>query len=304
MKLHALITDMSSAEYHSTPKTYSSSQFKDLLESDGLFVKKHITKEIKREENVEHFDTGTYFHTGNLEPHKIEEDCVVYPGKVRRGKEWEVFQKKHRGKAIVTKSQVEQAKGLINAVQKSKLSKKYLVGKPEVSLFVELQIHNGRIYAPYFGKELTLAGWIDGPKKRIVGAYSVVVKVRADMLGADYISDLKSTREDAESDDKMHYVTKKYKYQLSGALYVDMFSLLKPDIDSFWLIYVSKTLYNSKPYRLADDKMMVGRAQYMWALKRLGELAENDFKLVERPGTIRVLPEERHWLYESDIDLL
>lgn len=302
-KPHTLIRDMTSDEYHSTPGTFSSSQFKDLLKSEKLFIQKHINKTVAREEN-DAFDVGTYFHTGVLEPHKLKMDCVVYPGKQRRGKEWDKFKAKHRGKAIVTQIQKDTAVGLVKAVQNSPTAQRFLDGEPEVSLFVELNVHDGQIYAPYFGKMLTRAGWVDGPKKRIDGAYKVIVKVRADMLGDTYISDLKSTTGDAESEESMHNVAKRYSYQLSGALYLDMFSLMNPDLEKFWLIFASKELFNCMPYEIEQRKLMVGRCQYMWAVKRLAEMAKVNFESIERTGVLKVLPEELHWLEERDIDLL
>lgn len=302
-KLHTLIRDMTSDEYHSTPGTFSSSQFKDLLESEKLFVKKHIKKEIPRDEN-EAFDVGTYFHTAVLEPHKVKSECVVFPGKIRRGAEWEKFKAKNKGKAIVTQLQKDTAIGLVKAVQNSPLAQRYLDGEPEVSLFVELNVHDGQIYAPYFGKMLTRAGWVDGPKKRIDGAYKIVVKVRADCLGDTYISDLKSTQGDCESDESMHSVAKRYKYQLSGALYLDMFSLMRPTLEKFWLIFASKELFNCMPYEFDAPKIQVGRCQYMWAVRRLAEMARVNFESIERTGVLKVLPEEYHWLQERDVDLL
>ncbi len=81
--LHKLIHDLSSDEYHATPGTYSSSQFKDLLDDEEIFINKYIKKTIEKED-VPAFGTGNYFHTGVLEPHKLKSEYVVFQGKVRR----------------------------------------------------------------------------------------------------------------------------------------------------------------------------------------------------------------------------
>ncbi len=301
--LHKLILDLSSDEYHSTPGTFSSTQLKDLLGNLGQFVKKHINKEVPREEN-DAFDIGTYFHTKILEPHKIKEECVVYPGKIRRGKDWEEFKKKNKGKAIVTEQQKVQAEGLVEAIKKCPTAVKYLKGKPEVSLFTEINIVNGQIYAPHYGKALTPQGWVDGPKKRIEGAHKVIIKVRADTLGNVFVSDLKSTTGDAESEDSMADKVEYYNYDLSAALYLDMFALLNPMLREFWWLFSSKDMMNARAHK-ADEKMiLIGRAKYMFALRRMAEAAANGWKVYDSPGLIRPSARQMRWLEEREVDLL
>lgn len=302
-KLHRLIEGMPIAEYHSTPKTFSSSQFKDLLDDEDVFIKKHIEKSIEREES-DAFDIGTYFHTGILEPHLLKKECVVYPGKVRRGKDWDAFKAKNKGKAIVTQLQKDQAEGLVRAVKNSPVAQDFLDGTPEVSLFTEIAIHGGKIYAPYFGKELTIEGWVDGPKKKIPGAHSIVVKTRADMLGDSYISDLKSTTGNAKSNKSMREKISYYHYDLSASLYLDMFSLLMPDVNDFYWIFASKDLLNCRTYRASVLNKKVGRAKYMKAMLKMADCASNNWQSVDYLDTLEPLPHELEYLKERDIDLL
>lgn len=300
---HVLIQDMPSAEYHSTPGTFSSSQLKDLLGNLGHFVRKHISKEIPREEN-DAFDVGTYFHTKILEPHKVQSECIVYPGKVRRGKDWDLFKEKNKGKAIVTEFQRAQAEGLVKAIKDSPIAQRYLKGKPEVSLFTEISVYKGEIYAPYFGKILTVNGWADGPKKKIKDSHSLVIKTRADVLGDTFISDLKSTTGDAECEESMSDKVEYYKYDLSAALYLDMFSLLNPKLKEFWWLFSSKDMFNARAH-VADSKYItIGRAKYMRALRKLAAAAKNNWKTVDAPGIIRPSIKQLRWLEERDIDLL
>lgn len=301
--LHRLIFDMSSDEYHSTAGTFSSSQLKDLLGNIGHFVRKHIHKQVEKEQS-DAFDVGTYFHTRILEPHKVATECVVYPGKTRYGSAWEKFKADNQGKAIVTESQKQQAEGLVRAIQESKLSQRYLKGKPEVSLFVELNIHQGKIYAPYFGKMLTPSGWVPGPNKRIEGSYQVFIKVRSDVLGDTFISDLKSTTGDAECEYAMADKVEYYNYDLSASLYLDIFWLLNPKLKEFWWLFASKDMYNARPHKADDKVILVGRAKYMYALKRMAEAAMNDWKQVESAGIIRPSVKQMRWLEEKETDLI
>lgn len=302
-KLNCLIENMSSEEYHSTPDTFSSSQFKDLLDDEEVFIKKYIHKTIEREQ-LEAFDVGNYFHVGVLEPHKVDKDCAIYPGSVRRGEAWERFQKKHKGKTIVTKAMMEKSLGLINAVFESPASMQYIKrGKPEVSLFVELLISEGEIYAPYFWKTLTPRGWAKAtpPKK----GEKIVVKVRADSLGNDFILDLKSTTGNARSWLTVQDKIKGYKYDLSAALYLDLFNLPKEGrIKEFLWTFASKDYFNCKTWRATEENIFVGRKKYVKAIHSFMAIKRNNFQLFDEVGEIGPHYSDLHLLREKETDLL
>lgn len=302
-KLHTLIKNLSSEEYHGTTGTYSSSQYKDLLDDEDVFIKKHILREIEREESAA-FDVGTYFHTMVLEPEKVKTECIIFPGKVRRGKEWDKFKAKHKNKTIITQAQKDQAVGLVKAVKDSPVAQEFLDGQTEVSLFIEINIHQGQIYAPHFGKMLTKDGWVEGPKKRITGAFVIIVKVRADTLGKTYVSDLKSTTGNARSNKSMREKISYYHYDLSASLYLDMFSLLNPQLKEFIWIFASKDLFNSKSYRASPKNIQVGRAKYMKAMIKMADCARNDWKSIDYLDELEPLPHELEHLVERDRDLL
>ncbi len=302
--LHKLIRDMPIDVYHGTKDTWSSSQFKDLLDDEDIFIEKHIKKTVPRLE-IAAFDVGTYFHTGTLEPHKLKADCIVYPGKVRRGAEWEKFKVKHKGKAIVTQAQKDQAEGLVRAVKASPVAQEYLEGEAEVSLFVEIHVFLGEIYAPHFGMKLTRDGWIPcRPPLGKMGGFKFVTKVRADMLGDDFVSDLKSTTGNAKSNKSMRDKISFYHYDLSASLYVDMFSLVRRQVSSFIWIFASKDYYNSKSYRASETNMRVGRAKYMKAMIKMADCASNKWASVDYLDVLEPNQYELEYLIEKDTDLL
>jgi len=300
---HKLIHDLPIEKYHGMTGTYSSSQFKDLLDDEDLFIQKYIKKAVEKEENAA-FDIGTYFHTGVLEPHKLKSDCVVYPGKVRRGAEWDRFKIKNLGRAIVTQAQKDQAEGLVRAVKDSPVAQTYLEGTAEVSLITEIHIHDGQIYAPYFGKVLTIEGWADGPKKKLEGAFVIFVRVRADMLGDTFVSDLKSTTGNARSNKEMRQKISYYNYDLSASLYMDMFGLLNPELSEFVWIFASKDYFNSKSYKASETNVKVGRAKYMKAMLKMADCAMNNWATTDYLDTLEPLPHELEHLQEKDGDLL
>lgn len=300
---HKLVRDVTSEEYHGMPGTWSSSQFKDLLDDEEIFIKKYIRREIAREER-EAFDTGTYFHTGTLEPHKVASEIAIYPGKVRYGKEWDKWKAQNGGKCVITLKQKEQGDGMIKAVKGSPVAMEYLDGEAEVSLFVVLVIANGKIFAPHFKKVLTREGWANHPCENLKGGYQIIVKVRADCLGENYISDLKSTSGNARSESSVRGSISKYKYDLSAALYLDLFALVRPLVREFIWIFASKEGFSCGTWRASRNQILVGRAKYMKGMLKLADCARSNWEIVDCLREAEPLSHEMEWLREKDTDLL
>jgi hypothetical protein len=296
--------EMSSSEYHGMAGTYSSSQLKDLLEDPEYFFRKHIKKEIDKEE-FPAFDIGTYFHTALLEPEKLKLECAVYEG-VRRGKEWEAFKEANKNKAIITKSELDQANGLINAVRNSPIAmNKIGQGRPEISAFVNIRIAEaGEIYCWDLEKSVTIGGGFRNKKAPKKGT-DLVIKVRADLLADTFILDLKSTTGNTKSKYQMRQKVSAYNYDLSAALYLDMFSLVGGRVISdFVWVFASKDYYNSKSYLASEDMIQIGRAKYFKALFTLAECLESDWQFEDSLGILEPQPFEREWIKPNDGDLL
>lgn len=289
--LNQAIYDLSSEEYHrGFPGTYSSSQLKDILEDPEFFYKKHVEKSIEREE-IDAFSTGTYFHTAILEPHKLKEEIAIFPGKIRRGAEWEAFQKKHRGKTVLIQGQVEVAERLAEAVKASPVSMGYLQeSEPEVSMFLELSVVDGEhIYAADQELFLTSGGWEtkkipSAEKKR---ARKIVVKIRTDALGEDFILDLKSTSGNAKSDREMADKISYYNYDLSAAMYLDVATaVLEREVSSFIWTFASKDKWNCRSYLASQTNIQVGRAKWSTAIRSLAKYLENDWTFEDSLGVL------------------
>ena len=303
--LHKLIYDMDSATYHATPNTYSSSQFKDCLDDEELFFKKHIEKSIART-GAAAFDVGNYFHTGTLEPHKLSKECAVYPGNIRRGEKWERFQKKHAGKVFVTKKQVEQAEDLIKAVQDSPVAMGYLQrGKPEVSAFLEIAVHKGEIYAPKKKLMLTREGWVSFFGTIPKDAVRMIVKTRADSLGEDFVLDLKSTTGNAKSVRTMRDKISYYNYDLSAALYLDVFEAVTGrSYDTFIWTFASKDYRNSRSYVASEKNILVGRAKYRKAILKIADGLSSNWVFSDVLGILEPNTYELENIVESELDLV
>lgn len=278
IKYSKLITDMSSELYHSTPDTVSSSQLKDLLDNPEEFHHKYVSKKAEKL-HIDAFDVGSYFHTAVLEPHKLTEDIVIYPGK-RFGSQWEAFKKKNRGKAICSPAMEKQAKKLVSAVKASKACRKWLKGGvSEASLFVRLVVADGRIYAKDHGLILGMNGW--EKTKAVPKGTEITVKVRADRMNQEkgFIIDLKSTTGNAKSKSSMESKVKNYNYGLSAAFYMDIYNVIGLGIKTFVWIFASKDVGNAKPWKVGKNHILAGRAKWSEAIITLAENIENDWEL-------------------------
>lgn len=296
--LFELNYEMSSEEYHGTPGTFSSSQLKDLKDEDtDLFHKKWITKEIPRKEN-DAFDLGTYVHTAVLEPEKLSKECAIFKGKVKAGEKWQLFKKKNSGKLLLTQKQADAGDVLAKAVFASKTSMNLIsAGTPEVSLFVEIGINpnTGEIIHRSFSKSISYrrllpnGEWVNIASQKTSDYVWVILKVRADDLCEEggFILDLKTTSSNAKSEEECMKSTKYYDYDLSAALYVDLFNIvLDGKIHEFYWTYVSKTHLNCRTHRALPETLMTGRAKWMKAAVALARGIKSNWQSVDTIGEI------------------
>lgn len=300
-----LITDMTSAQYHGITGTYSSSQLKDLLDDPEIFFDKYIAKTIEKK-SMTAFDIGTWFHTGVLEPHLLESECVMFTG-MRSGDTWERFKLKHAGKAILIASEKKVAEGLIKAVKNSPVAMNRIKrGEPEISCFLELTIQDGDIFAIDKGLKLTPTGWVKvKPPKVSKDAVTLIVKVRADLLGSDFILDLKSTSGNVKSKKEMRRVVKKYQYLLSAALYLDIFTAVTGVLkDTFILTFASKDNFKAKSYKLSPKALLIGRSKWRKAVLELADGIATKWQFTDSLGILEPDYEDMEELETNAEDLI
>ena len=319
-----LVLDMTSNEYHSEREHFSSSQLKDILYSEELFYKKHITKELEREENAV-FDIGTYFHTAVLEPHLLDKECAVYES-TRHGAKWETFKLENKGKAIITKGEKVKAMNCVAAIRQCPISMAYVnMGTPEVSAFLRLYVYEDRIY--YLRGEntfvMTYSGWktldpdysegiVDAIYEK--SAVEVGVKVRADSIALEgvTVSDLKSSSGDVSDEFSVKNKTSDYCYDLSAALYLDIFSAVigKQYTDFIWL-YASKDLHDKlkapigKPWRASANNILIGRSKWTRAIIDIAYYQSINWKLDSKKVILHDLEPKEHelvWLNKKHLD--
>jgi len=303
--MSGLIYDMPSNEYHGGENTFSSSQLKTILEDSELFYRKYITKEVDKETSAA-FDVGTYFHTAILEPEKLQLECAVFTG-VRRGKAWDAFQEENKGKAIITETEFKTAETLIYAVKNSPVAMGFLEKtKPEVSAFVDLFVTGNEVYTVVNKKpnQLTLDGWV-ATKKIPENAMKITIKCRADALGDNFILDLKSTTGNAKIERGMMKSVSEYSYDLSAALYLDIFSAATGTrYDTFLWTFASKAAGNSKTYSASRESIMIGRAKWKKAVCVLSECIRKEWKFEDTLGILEPNYYEKEWIKPKEEDEL
>ena len=123
-------------------------------------------------------------------------------------------------------------------------------------------------------------------------------------MGDTFVSDLKSTSGNARSQGSIRGSISKYNYDLSAALYLDMFNLVKPSVREFIWIFASKSHRSAAPWRASKDNILIGRAKYMHAMIKLADCAQSNWEVVDCLREADPMPYEREWLVEKDGDLL
>lgn len=304
--LHRLIPDMPSEAYHGTEGTWSSSQLKLVIEDEEEFIGTYITKKIAKKSSAS-FASGTALHTKILEPHLFDKEIILFKGR-KWGDKYEAFLKKNKGKTVINPRELTEVKTMAKAINACKTSMKYLEGKREISLFIRLVVMNGKIYAPYYGKILTNNGWEKTKtKEKDITGVEFIVKVRADNLSDDdFISDVKSTSGSAVKKSSVQSSISKYKYDLSAAFYLDLFSLANPEIKRFIWVFATKSKELAAPWEGTKKQILIGRRKWMTALLRMAQLKKQDWKVKSYLRKVEPLAHELTWLddEESDADLL
>lgn len=232
MKLKLGLNNVSNGEYHGDLDWYSSSSYKLLLEDPQKFYKKHILKEVEKQEEKEHFQDGSYLHSNILEPHMVPLEYAVFPGMRRIGAEYEKFKAENPGKTIITRGQHERGMWLYRGYKKCKAAVDLIEqgGESEVSV---CQIYK-----------------------------DIPTKVRADRINVErgLLIDVKTSAFPLDIDSVRHTIDR-WSYLLSAALYLEVFEqFYGKRLDYFW-VFCGKEDADCKVFRLSDKTRQEGLLQ-------------------------------------------
>ena len=179
---------------------------------------------------------GRLVHTAVLEPDAFAHEVCVYPGKVRRGKEWDSFQAENRHKSIVTAAEHELATNIAGSVHSHPWASCYFEeGTPEVSVF-----------------------W-----RHTIG---IDCKSRIDWFREDLVLDLKTARDITPDGFARQCASLNYHAQM--AFYHDAAKALDGKDRKVVLLVVEKEPpFDLAPYVLPEEALAAGRRMYQdWLL--------------------------------------
>lgn len=225
--------DVTNEEYHSDRAFLSSSGLKKLLDEPEMFYRIYIKNEKLLKES-EALKVGTAIHTKILEPEKFDKEIVFFESK-RSGRIWEEFRARNADKLILGDLAQTQIIRMSESINKS-LGKDYVTGGQS---------------------EVTVCSLIDG----------ISVKVRADHIKGNFISDLKSMS-GLITEQAFRRECERRHYDLSAALYMDVFNAeMLTQIQDFYFVVSSKDFDDTKVFRCTPELLEQGRWKYKEALR-------------------------------------
>ena len=229
----------SNEQYHSNKRYLSSSAVKT-IHARSVY---HLLNSVPYGE-TEAMKEGTAVHTRMLEPELYDKTYVImqpFNGRTNAGKaikaEYDELEKE--GKILLKAQQGDMIEAMYESLQKNELAKSYLVGDVELS-------H----YAEFMG---------------------VKCKVRPDVKGVDFISDIK-TCQDA-SPRAFRYEIRKRGYHLQAAFYS---AVLGYTMDRFKFIAMEKTYpYDVIVHTLSEEHQEEGYEAMVKAVSKWKDYLDN-----------------------------
>lgn len=191
-------------------------------------------------EDTDAMKFGRAAHLALLEPGEFAKSVVTWVGGRRAGKEWDAFCAEHAGKEIVTPSEAERLRGIVDAVAANEWVLPFLDGRAEVSMTWDLEV---------------------------VPGFKVPCKGRLDLEGSDFLLDLKVVR-DASRDGFGRYA---WNGGLLGqaAFYSRGYELCASTKRFGFLAVESQPPYCVGLYWVTPEQMAAGRELYERAVSLL-----------------------------------
>lgn len=231
------LRECTNSEYHGEKEHLSSSNYKLLLEDLQKFYNEKILGIKKVEEEKAHYQDGSYLHSLILEPEQVEKEYAFFTGIKKQGKAFEEFKEVNKGKTILGVNQKKRVDGWFETYKKCTVATELIKGgSPELSLFGELK--------------------------------GIKTKVRADYINSDegYIVDVKTTSFGLEVEDFKNTMSS-FHYELSAALYSEMFEAYFGKPFQFYFLVVGKEIAGCKVFRLGEKSRSKGQMQLNEARK-------------------------------------
>jgi len=251
-----LTENISNNRYHDDREYISSSGLKLMLKDGRSFHNQYVLGNKQEFSNQTALDMGTYIHALILEPHLVEEEFAIFPGAIKRGKDWNAFKadKNNDGKIIMSKSQYNQAKVLIDNFNEASV----VLGNQGKEKEVKLSSFFTKGFA-----EQTLCGTLEGIKIKVRFDY------RKDFGNFGSINDVKTTASYIGKISDVETICEQYEYDLSAALYTDMLAMHTDKKQDFFFTFISKKNGEVKIFKASTAMLDRGRKKYKEAIRLL-----------------------------------
>jgi hypothetical protein len=257
---------ISNDDYHGDREYISSSGLKSILNNPRKFYKDYILNEGIQEHNSA-FDFGSYVHCAILEPELLDEEFAVFDGIQRRGAAFMRCVEDNPNKTLISRTQASNAAKLIESFK-------------EATVVIGPQGHDKEVKVSSF--------YIDGKPEQTCTAVidEVKVKVRADyrkeFVDFASINDIKTTGDNIDCVKGAERVCAMYDYDLSAALYVDIFTSVTGKPHDFYFTFLSKKNQECRIYKASEQMLEAGRKKYKEAIRRLKEARKSGIYYINR----------------------
>lgn len=265
---------ISNEDYHGDREFISSSGLKMILNDPRKFHKEYILNEGTSSSSNNAFDFGSYVHCAILEPELLDQDFAVFDGIQKRGKAYEECLENNEGKTIISRTQAAKATQLINAFK-------------EATVVIGEQGHDKEVNVSSFFSggyaEQTCTAQIDGIKIKVRSDY------RKEFEDFGSINDVKTTSDNIDNVKSAERVCAIYDYDLSAALYVDIFTMVTGKPHDFYFCFLSKNNGECRMYKASEQMLEVGRRKYKEAIEKLKKARESGVYYINRIEEINSL---------------
>jgi len=192
-------------------------------------------------EDTATFRLGRLTHMAILEPECFERDVCVYPGPVRRGREWDAFRAANASREIVTATEFALARCASEAALSHPVARHHLTGIAETEVVLT---------------------WTDAATK-------IDCKARVDRMTTQYLLEVKTAREVAPWPFGRQCAALKYHGQF--AFYLDGARAAGRDLPGSPIVIAiqPEPPHDVAVYTVPDDVLDAGRELYRGLLNRL-----------------------------------
>lgn len=231
------INNCTNEQYHGDKSYLSSSNLKLILK-DPLQFKIEVIDGKRENKQVNAFDEGSYAHSLILEPENVDKEYAFFDGFRKAGADWEIFKAANEGKILLSKPQKHRVELWVEAYRQRKQAVNLISGGfPEQSLALN---------------------YLD-----------IKIKVRADYINIDkgYIADVKTTGYSPDVDTFSHVIAS-LGYDLSAALYTQMFSQHYGKKFDFYFVVLGKKEISCEVFKASEATLQKGEMMIIDAINK------------------------------------